>query len=292
LQPVLETKPAPAVTPPTLTILTAADEAYWRCLWQFLRSARRMGIEGQARVVAYDLGLEAQTLARLKESFAWVEFRTFNFVQYPPHAALVSRTYAWKPMLVAQGAREYGGEILWLDCAALFQTRSLGDLRSSLARDGTYVLKGASALELRCNAFTLDALGVPDEDRKRVERPATIIGFDTRRVAVRELIAEWQAHSLVPERIAPRTAGHNPEQALLSILLFKYERAGGIGLSEGEIDISSASPVGWITTRNKVPNWVPVWADWAPRLYYFLYKRLDQAWLGFQQRRRMGHKAG
>jgi hypothetical protein len=277
---------------PTLTILTAANEAYWRCLWQFFRSAQRMGIQAQVRVVAYDLGLEPQTLARLKRDFPWAEFRTFNFKQYPPHVALDTRTYAWKPMVIAEAAREFVGEILWLDCAALFQTSDLSEVRAALARDGTYVLKGASALELRCNGFTLDALAVPEEDRKRAERPATVIGFDTGRAAVRELIAEWKAHSLVPERISPRTKGHNPEQALVSILLFKYERAGGIGLSEGEIDISSASPIRWITTRNKVANWVPVWADPLPRLYYFFYKTLDQAWLGFQQRRRMGHKAG
>ncbi len=275
-----------------LTILTAANEAYWRCLWQFLRSARRMGMEKHAPVVVYDLGLEPQTLARLKQDFPWAEFRAFDFAQYPPHVALDTRTYAWKPMVIAEAARGFEGEILWLDCAALFQTSDLSEVRAALASDGTYVLKGASALDLRCNTFTLDALDVPAEDRKRVERPATIIGFDTGRAAVRELIAEWKAHSLVPDRIAPRTEGHNPEQALLSILLFKYERMGGIGLSEGEIDISSARPVRWVTTRNKVANWVPVWVDPVPRLYYFFYKTLDQAWLGFQQRRRMGHKAG
>ena len=61
---------------------------------------------------------------------------------------------------------------------------------------------------------------------------------------------------------------------------------------EDEIDISSASPVRWISTRNKVGNGAPLWADPLVRLYYFFDKTLDQAWLGFQRRRRMGHKAG
>jgi hypothetical protein len=279
-------------SPAPFTVLTAADQAYWRSLWQLLRSARRNGLHRQARFVVYDLGLEAGTRARLKRDFPWAELRTFDFARYPAHVALAARTYAWKPMIVAEAASEFGGEILWLDCAALFHARDFSQARTGLARDGTYVLKGASALALRCNAFTLDALDVPSQDRERPERPATIIGFDTARPGVRALIAEWKAHSLIPERIAPRTKGHNPEQALLSILLFKYEREGCIGLSEGEIDISSASPVRWITTRNKVPLWVPVWADVAPRLYYFFYKTLDRAWLGFQHSRRMGHKAG
>jgi hypothetical protein len=41
-----------------------------------------------------------------------------------------------------------------------------------------------------------------------------------------------------------------------------------------------------------VSNEVPVWADPLVRLYYFFDKTLDQAWLRFQRRRRMGHKAG
>src|SRR5690242_15508315 len=73
-----QTKPA---TPPVtaLTILTAADQAYWRCLWQFFRSAQRMGIERQARIVAYDLGMEPATVAGLRRRFPWVEFRRFDF---------------------------------------------------------------------------------------------------------------------------------------------------------------------------------------------------------------------
>lgn len=251
-----------------------------------------MGIARQSRIVAYDLGLEEATAEYLRQRFPWVLFRRFDFSRYPPHVALGTRTYAWKPMVIAEAMEEFGGKLLWLDSAGLFQTRDLSDMQSALDRDGIYALKGQSALELRCNAFTLDALDVPGEDRKRPERVATVIGFDTARPAVREFVAEWKAHSLVPERIAPRTKGHNPEQALLSILLFRYSREGRIGLGEEEIDISSARPARWITTRNKVGPLMPLWADPAIRLYYFLYKTLDQAWLGFQRRRRMGHKAG
>lgn len=275
----------------SLTVVTAADEAYWRCLWQFLQSARRKSLNRQAHFAVYDLGLSEVLLDRLKRKFPWAEFRRFDFAACPPHVRLHTRTYAWKPLVIAEAAGVFGGRILWLDSASLFRSRDFSEAEKALARDGTYVLKGASALELRCHATILDALGVPTEDRKRPERPAGIAGFDTARPQVRQLIAEWKALALDPERTPPRTKGHNPEQALLSILLFKYERAGGIGLNEGEIDISSASPVRWITTRNKVPNWLPVWADPLPRLYYFFYKMLDRAWLGFQQRRRMGHKA-
>jgi len=275
-----------------LTILTAADQAYWRCLWQFFRSAQRMGIERHARIVAYDLGMDPATVAGLRGRFPWVEFRRFDFSCYPPHVALGARTYAWKPMVIAEAMEEFGGRLLWLDSAALFQARDLSHPMAALDRDGIYALKGQSALELRCNAFTLDVLDVPPEDRQRPERVATVIGFDTQRQEVRAFVSEWKAHSLVPERIAPRTKSHNPEQALLSILLFKYRREGRIGLGEEEIDISSASPVRWVTTRNKVRAGAPVWADSFIRLYYFFYKTLDQAWLGFQRRRRMGHKAG
>jgi hypothetical protein len=277
---------------PSLTIVTAADETYWRCLWQFFLSARRRGVAKEARLVAYDLGLEGSTLARFKRAFPWAEFRRFDFTHYPRHVAVATRSYAWKPLIVALAATEFGGDILWLDSANLFRTGDLSDVRTALAQGGTYVLKGASALELRCDAAVLDDLGVPEEDRKRPERPSGIVGFDTKRATVRNLIAEWASLALQPERILSRTKGHNPDQALLSILLFKYERQGEIGLSEDEIDISSPAPVRWVSTRNKVSNGVPVWADPLVRLHYFFDKTLDQAWLRFQRRRRMGHKAG
>jgi hypothetical protein len=277
--------------PVPLTVVTAADETYWRCLWQFLSSARRKGIDRRTHIVVYDLGMQAPTRDRIKQAFPKTEFRSFDFSRYPPHVAVATRTYAWKPLVIAQAAAEFGGRILWLDSASLFRSGDLSEVQAAFTRDGTYVLKGASALACRCSLEILDALSVPDADRNRAERPAGIIGFDVGRPAAAQLIAEWAGYALEPERIPPRMQGHNPEQALLSILLYKYERAGGIGLSEDEIDISSASPVRWISTRNKVPNGLPLWADPLARLYYFLEKTLDQAWLGFQQRRRMGHKA-
>jgi hypothetical protein len=274
-----------------LTVVTAADEAYWRTLWQFLLSAQRRKIDGQARIVVFDLGLESETLASLRRRFPWVVFRTFEFARYPAHAALLALTYAWKPLAIAEVAAEFEGALIWLDCATLFKTRDLSQLRMALTRDGTYVLKGASSLAERCDAQTLASLDVPHAFFGRRERPAGVVGLDMQRPAVRRLIEEWRGLALSEDHIRPRRPGHNPEQALLSILLFRHEADGAIGLAEGEIDISSASPVRWLSTRNKVPNWVPVWADPFSRLYYFLYKTLDQAWLGFQRRRRMGHKA-
>ncbi len=266
-----------------LTIITAADEAYGRCLYQFLRSAKRLNIPAGAQIMVYDMGLAAQSRARLMRQFPFAQWRNFDFAQYPSHIGLASRTYGWKPLLIWEAAQGCKGDLLWLDCAALFKTRDLSELRQSLRRDGVYALKGASALALRCNRFTLDALDVPVAERARPERVATVIGFDLDHPAIQDLLEDWRRHALIPAHIAPRTPHHNPEQALLSILLFRYQRQGRLGLGEGEIDISSPRPFRWLSTRNKVAAWVPEWADPICRFYYFAYKTGDQAWLRLQQ---------
>lgn len=270
---------------PALTIVTAADQKYWRSLYQFLRSAARKGLPRQHQFVVYDLGLDAKTLATLQRRFTWAEFRRFSFERHPPHVALERKTYAWKPLVIAEAMEAFGGRVLWLDSATIFKTKDLDEVLAGLARDGVYVLKGDAALAKRCDPLTLAALEVPLEFLDKRERPAGVIGLDTARPAVRALINEWCAHALIEAHIYPRIPQlpwHNPEQALLSILLFKHEAAGEIGLSDGEIDICSHHPVRWMSSRNKVPVWMPTWADLLPRLYYFFYKTGDRIWLRLQ----------
>ena len=64
------------------TVLTAADQRFWRSLYQFLKSVRRQGWDRIGRVVAYDMGLEPETAAKLKAQFPWAEFRSLDFAPF------------------------------------------------------------------------------------------------------------------------------------------------------------------------------------------------------------------
>jgi hypothetical protein len=261
-------------------IVTAADERYWRCLHQFLRDVERRGLQRGHRLLAYDLGLAAATRARLEKRFPWCGFVRFRFEDHPPHATLAQASFAWKPLLLAELAAAHSGPLLWLDSATLFRTRDLAPLWAAIAHDGIYAVRGQGVLRERCDPLTLEALAVPFAIANSPEFVAGVIGFDLAQAQVRALIAEWAAHARIEAHIMPRQPPlpfHNPEQSLLTILLYRAAAAGWLRLGDEKIDISAARPLSWMSSRNKVGAKTPLWADPFIRLGYALYKKADQA---------------
>jgi hypothetical protein len=124
----------------------------------------------------------------------------------------------------------------------------------------------------------LTALDVPFAMRRRPELVTGVLGFNPRLSSIHALLAEWQEMALTASLIAPRTprlAFHRPEQSLLTVLI--YRREGAQTLPDAQIDISCRAPIRWMTSRNKVPPWMPPAADLAVRAYYRSYKTIDQA---------------
>ena len=266
-----------------LLIVTAADQAYWRCLYQFLRSAKRLRLDLRHDFLAYDLGLEARTRQRLQSRFPWCGFRRFRFEDRPPHIGHELRGCPWKPFLVQEVLRSLRGPMLWLDSATLFK-QPLDGIVGHIRRFGTYSLKGQTVLDLRCDPDILDALAVPIEVRHRQERVGGVLGLDPCHPSARKLAATWVEHHQVPDLVRPRRASHNSDQALLSVVLLMMEAAGELTLNDDEVDISSHRPVRWMTSRNKVPPWLPLWLDPAARAYYAVYKLADRANLRWRHR--------
>ena len=265
-----------------LTVVTAADRVYWRCLYQMLLSAERLQLSRRYRFVAYDLGL-AQRRATLEKRFPWCEIRPFDFARQPPHIAPLRRC-GWKPVVMAHAMEADGGVLLWLDSATIFKA-PLDAVAREIRRAGVYSLKGQARLCERCERSILDALRVPAETRQLPERVATVFGVDTTNPAGRELVQLWRDRALEERYLGVRSAQHLSEQALLGVTLFEMQAAGKLELGNDEIDISSPWPVRWMSSRNKVPAWLPLWADPFARCYYFAYKTVDQFLLRQKHRR-------
>ena len=267
--------------PPTANIIvTAADRRFWRSLYQFLLNAERKGIQKENRFLCYDLGLGEAARSLTERRFPWCELRKFDFNRYPPHVALSRKSYAWKPVILHDICAEFLGLVLWLDCATLFRTRSLVEVWDIVEHNGVYALAGQSTIAEHCDPLVLEALNVPFEIRRRREIVSGVLGFNTSLPVIRRIIAAWHGHAMCERHIAPRltpSTRYKNEQDLLSILLYGSLDAGEIKVPHGEIDISSRAPVRWMTSRNKVTKWIPLWADPLVRAYYALYKAVDQA---------------
>ncbi len=260
-------------------VVTAADKRFWRSLYQFLRSAERKGIERDTPFLCYDLGLGETARSLIERRFPWCKFRSFAFERYPSHVALRRKSYAWKPIILYDICAGFNGLVLWLDCATLFRARSLGDIWDIVESNGVYALAGQSTIAEHCDPLVLEALNVPFETRRRREIVSGVLGFNTSLPVIQRIIATWREHALLEGHIAPRpipSTRYKNEQDLLSILLYGSLDAGEIEVPHGEIDISFHAPVRWMTSRNKVAPWIPLWADPLVRAYYRLYKAVDQ----------------
>jgi len=270
-----------------LTIVTAANHDYGRCLYQFLLSVERVNDPAYQRTVVFDLGLSAPVRMRLQDRFKEVQWRSPDLAPYPPHVRPEARTCAWKPVVIAEAMKEFGGRILWLDSATLIRRRQTRIL-SELERASVYALVGKSPLFERCHDETLRLLDCDLSFHDRPERPAGVCAFDTDRPTVRELILRWRDLSLDPRCITPegppRRSGveHKWEQAILGVLLYQFEARAGIALSADEIDISSFRPVPFLSTRNKVRPETPLWMDPFLRARSVVWKGLDRASLRFR----------
>ena len=276
------------------TVVTGASVRYGRCLWQFLRSAERRCLPAGHRFVAYNLGLSPEQQAALGRRFPWCQWRELPFASLPAHVAPEQRTYAWKPLALHATAREFGGQLLWLDSATLFRG-SLDDPLAAVRRYGVYTLAGQTALQGRCDPAIWRAMAAPLEILHLPERAAGVIGLDYGQPVARDLLDQWRTLALEPRHWRPLSGRHRPEQALLSLLIYQAVARGELELNPGEIDISSSNPVRWLSTRNKVPTWCPTLADPFVRAYYASTKLADRIALRgrqFWQRRVAGlHRA-
>jgi len=258
-------------------VLSAADSRYFRSLWQFLLSAERTGLSLACAWRVYDLGLYPSQIQRLRQRFHWCELVKFDFSQYPEHVGLAAKSYAWKPLIIADNLVGAAAPVFWFDSATILHTRLEHPL-SIIESNGTWVLKSQTPLHRKCDPRTLDALKVPLAVRHLPERSANALGFDPRNPAAVQLVMDWKRHALVRELIVPDNAAsyHKQDQAIYNCLLFKAAAEGALTLTGEEVDISSARPAKDVTTRNIVNPRVPIWADPLVRLWFSAYKIADQ----------------
>ena len=265
----------PGIPSGALRVVTAANEPFWRCLWQFLRGLERVGWDAGVAVIVYDLGLGARRAA-LERRFPRAIFRTFDFTRHPPHVARIGN-YAWKPILIAEVVDERAGDVLWLDSATLLR-ESLASVHRRIRLHPVFTLSGQSSLAQHCAPQVLDTLAVPGPVRDRPEQAGGVVGVCGDSPLARTVVAEWRDLALRPDFIEPSPPfpAHKSDQSLLSIVLHRRVLAGALELSGEEIDLSCPYPARWFTSRNKVVPGMPVWADPLVRAWYWSYKTVDQ----------------
>jgi hypothetical protein len=267
-------------------IVTAADHRFARTLHQMLASAERQALPARHRVVAFDLGLDQRDRTRLERRFRWCLLERFDFSAWPPHVRDLAN-FAWKPLLIKAMVDQSDEPVFWFDSGTLFH----GDLAAMIDgvdRDGVFSLAGQTPLAQCCDPRTLERLGATADDRYERYRAGGVLGFDGRRQWVRDLISRWSDCAAERSCIAPAGLDrrvHKFDQAILTVLLCRARRDHGVRLQPDAIDISAIAPVAWVSTRNKVPAWMPIACDPLVRAGYRAWKTADRAVLRWRASR-------
>ncbi len=263
-----------------MRILTGADHRYFRCLLQFLRSARRTGID-PSELRIYDLGMTRDQLAVLAREAPGTTRIRFPFEAHPEHVRMERGTFAWKPILIAAEAERDPSPLLWLDSATLLLDR-LDPIREAVDRTGLYTPFGGGGLA-RSDPETRSQLrrrGIDPVWETFRARAAGVVAFDPGRPVIADLIRTWRDLAMVPEVIAPGTVEpglHNFDQTLLTALLYDGASRGRFTLTRDELGISSSRPVPFLIARAKVPEWLPLGLDPLATTWFRIRARLD-AW--------------
>jgi len=260
-------------------ILTGADQRFSRSLAQLLLSAKRHGAHRRYRWAAFDLGIAPDTLCHLQKRFDWCDWHHVPFEDLPPHYRPETRSFAWKPWAIWQILQRADAPVLWLDSATVIKG-DLQEIYDWANAHGVYAARGRSIMRHRCEPQVMQALGFPPNLVDTREIVANLICFDPANKHARLIAQQWEQHARTPDLLLPTTntvERHMNDQAVLNCLLLPLHASGDINLPDIDADISAGNPYKMVSTRNKIPLWVPLWADPLARLWYWTYKAVDQA---------------
>jgi hypothetical protein len=254
-------------------IASGANARYFRSLLQLLLSLQRSHLHRETAVLVFDLGLRGEQRRELEQRFPWAEVRDYTPDPALPHLQEIAN-YGWKPTIIGGLLAEDPRPLLWLDSACVV-TDSLKPVWSHAAAHGVWCPYGGSGgLGRWSDPRVLDRLGVGPEHHKLRLRAGGVCAFDLR-VPVARVVAEtWQRWAADPELLCPpgcKPEQHNYDQTLLTVLLLQK----GVNPSDDELDISSTRPAHFLRSRNKVPNWLPLWLDPLARLWFWAYREVD-----------------
>lgn len=202
-----------------ITIVTAASSNHSRSLLQFLRS-----VPNGIRTVVYDIGLREDEVKQLP---GWVLYRTFDFSVYPRFVHLTSPdagAYAWKPVIVYDTCKEFGGIVVWCDAGNIL--KYLDRLVLASKECGVYSATSLGTYRQWTHPTTLRNLPGSEKFFDRDMRNAACIGIDWSNANAQYLIHDWKTLALRQEISLPDGANrmnHRHDQSILTYLIYAYQ---------------------------------------------------------------------
>lgn len=209
-------------------IITGASKSYRPSLLALLGSLTLNWPE-HPPVLVYDLGLDEVTRAELARHQVQVKL-------VPPFCPHWRQHYTWKIWCWHDAPAR---QVLWID-AGVAVLQPLDEVFQVTAQQGYFVVPNGMPLSLEASESACRGCGVaPDFGEGKQTLAGTIAAFckDGR---MQPLLAEALRVALVEKHIAATTPHHRHDQAILSLLLYRY--LDQVSSADPGIYLAEASP--------------------------------------------------
>ena len=211
-----------------LRIITGASSNHSKSLHQLLQSIHRIHSPNQYELILWDLGLTNKE--RIAIEYFYGNMRTFDYSKYPAYFDINVNAgeYAWKPALIYETVTELGpGTYIWLDAGDVVM-KPLIQVQAYIEKYGIYSPDSSMNIDTFTHAKVFEAVHPKYEAYKKSQmRNGAILGFDTRRGWVQELVRTFAEWARKQEIIAPTGSSrenHRQDQAIFSLLYWDAER--------------------------------------------------------------------
>ena len=222
------TQSSPNPSPSGQLILSGASESYGPSLLALLGSIH-LNWPAHPPIRVYDLGLQAETLDILQANRVEV-------VKVPAFCPHWRKHFTWKIWCLNDAP---AAQILWMD-AGLTVMEPLDEVFSAIQKLGYFVVPNYHLLDTEASEATCRGCGV--EAFFRDGKPTLaggLIGF-LKAGDMLALLQEALAVAMVEENIQATKPAHRHDQAILSLLMYKYYRS--IVLADAQVYLGYQSP--------------------------------------------------
>ena len=209
-------------------IITAASRAYAPSLLALLGSLT-LNWPNHPPVLVYDIGLDSSTLTMLRQHNILVK-------KVPPFCPHWREHYTWKIWCLNDAPAR---DILWLD-AGLVVLQTLDEIFDTLEHQGYFLSTNYELLDWEASEAACEGCGVPTVFRKgKLVLPAGLMGF-RKAGKILNLLEEALSIALTEKYIAATNVAHRYEQAIISLLMYKFFHR--VNIFDGIVYLGGKSP--------------------------------------------------
>ena len=248
-------EPVPEDTFP-FTIVTAASSNHFCALESMLYTFRELkkyvAPKEFPRLVVYSLGIDSNQQSivnNMLEKEYFDEFIEFNYDAYPPfwNVQIERGQYAWKPGIVKEAQKKYGGVIVWLDTGDVPNALFIKMIPEYIRRHGFWSPRSTGLIGSKFNHIGMfNYFKLRRKDFEMYENcNGAAVGFDaSNQTIVNELIDPWYECALEQKCIAPPSSSrqnHRQDQSAITLLAtragyrcFEYPEFHGLTIHQDE----------------------------------------------------------